>query len=408
MITLTAGHFQAADGSPLAHGNIAFQLNLDATIIAAPYGFIPASDIVVFQLDANGDIESGADIYSNAELNPQNASGLGTYYSVTVYDANNSRMNISPMFWQFTEAANSTVDISNMTAYFTGGNIIYYPIPSSSGSGTVTSVGFIDDTDIFSVTGSPITTSGSIILNFKNENANLFLAGPESGGAAPPTFRALVVADLPTSGIWNFTGTITNNVVPNSPFVTSANNDDFYADSVLSSQWTIIGTNSNYSYTIGNGRLTLKGNNSGSDNLYGIMEPISDTPPYTYATLMAFVTPYGDVPLVNGIAVGNSSGEYVVFGFDQITALDLVKFNSITSVAGSYGVMPNIGQSTAYLALQNDGTNLNCLVSFDGINYMTWISVTLASFIGTITQIGLAIDARTATASSYQWFRKIE
>jgi len=53
-----------------------------------------------------------------------------------------------------------------------------------------------------SVTGSPITGSGTIALTISlaTESANTFFAGPASGSAATPTFRVLVVADIPASG----------------------------------------------------------------------------------------------------------------------------------------------------------------------------------------------------------------
>ena len=114
---MTNGYFQGPNGAPLVNGSIVFQLNLDASIIATPYGQVPASQILVFQLDANGNLVQPAQIYSNLELNPQNASGLGTYYYVTIYDANGACMNAVPLVWQFVEAANSTVDISTMTPY---------------------------------------------------------------------------------------------------------------------------------------------------------------------------------------------------------------------------------------------------------------------------------------------------
>jgi hypothetical protein len=62
--------------------------------------------------------------------------------------------------------------------------------------GSVTSVGFTAPA-IFTVTGSPIPGSGTIAVGLANENANLVLAGPATGAAAAPTFRALVAADLP-------------------------------------------------------------------------------------------------------------------------------------------------------------------------------------------------------------------
>lgn len=69
---------------------------------------------------------------------------------------------------------------------------------STTGSGTVTSVG-LSMPSIFSVAGSPITSSGTITASLVSENANTVFAGPTSGASASPTFRALVTADLPAN-----------------------------------------------------------------------------------------------------------------------------------------------------------------------------------------------------------------
>lgn len=72
------------------------------------------------------------------------------------------------------------------------------------GGGTVTSVGLVMPS-IFAVAGSPVTSSGAFTVTFNTEAANTVFAGPASGGAASPTFRALVAADVPaislTTGI---------------------------------------------------------------------------------------------------------------------------------------------------------------------------------------------------------------
>ena len=65
------------------------------------------------------------------------------------------------------------------------------------GTGTVTSVA-ITPPSIISASGSPITTSGTITETLNTQSANIVLAGPSSGSAATPTFRALVSADVPT------------------------------------------------------------------------------------------------------------------------------------------------------------------------------------------------------------------
>lgn len=64
------------------------------------------------------------------------------------------------------------------------------------GSGTVTSAG-LSLPGIFSVSGSPITTAGTLSATLASQFANFVWAGPTSGVAAAPAFRALVGGDLP-------------------------------------------------------------------------------------------------------------------------------------------------------------------------------------------------------------------
>jgi hypothetical protein len=61
----------------------------------------------------------------------------------------------------------------------------------------VTSVGLALPVSVFAISGSPVTTSGTLTGTFQNQNANTVFAGPTSGGATTPAFRALVAADLP-------------------------------------------------------------------------------------------------------------------------------------------------------------------------------------------------------------------
>lgn len=49
---------------------------------------------------------------------------------------------------------------------------------------------------IMSVAGSPITSAGTLAVSLVTQSANLFFAGPASGVAAAPTFRAPVIADI--------------------------------------------------------------------------------------------------------------------------------------------------------------------------------------------------------------------
>lgn len=65
------------------------------------------------------------------------------------------------------------------------------------GAGTVTSVALSLPTSIFDVSGSPVTTSGTLTATLDTQTANYVWAGPTTGAASAPTFRALVAGDIP-------------------------------------------------------------------------------------------------------------------------------------------------------------------------------------------------------------------
>lgn len=108
------------------------------------------------------------------------------------------------------------------TLYVTGGG--------GGGSGTVTSVALALPSSVFTVSGSPVNVMGTLTGAFNNQNANTVFAGPATGAAAAPAFRALVAADIPSLPYG--TGTVTsvgmtgdnvifNTVVGGSPFTGS-------------------------------------------------------------------------------------------------------------------------------------------------------------------------------------------
>lgn len=77
----------------------------------------------------------------------------------------------------------------------------------AAGTGTVTSIAVsAAPSGIFDISGSPVTTAGTIALSMDTQTANTVLAGPSSGGAATPSFRALAAADIPTIAASQVTG----------------------------------------------------------------------------------------------------------------------------------------------------------------------------------------------------------
>lgn len=92
---------------------------------------------------------------------------------------------------------------------FSGSNFPTYTIPNivvtdtsvtlpSPALGTVTSVG-LSGPAIFTYS-SAVTGSGTLTMTLATQTANTLWAGPTTGAAATPTFRAMVLADLPSHG----------------------------------------------------------------------------------------------------------------------------------------------------------------------------------------------------------------
>jgi len=71
-------------------------------------------------------------------------------------------------------------------------------VPNTAGS--VVSVGLSLPASLFSVSGSPVTSSGTLTGALIAQNANKVFVGPSTGADANPTFRSLVNADIASAG----------------------------------------------------------------------------------------------------------------------------------------------------------------------------------------------------------------
>ena len=70
-------------------------------------------------------------------------------------------------------------------------------LSASGGSGTVTDFSAGDLSPLFTTSEANTSTTPALSFTLSNQSANQIFAGPTSGGAAAPTFRALVAADIP-------------------------------------------------------------------------------------------------------------------------------------------------------------------------------------------------------------------
>ncbi|HEY9678689.1 MAG TPA: hypothetical protein V6C76_11810 [Drouetiella sp.] len=79
------------------------------------------------------------------------------------------------------------------------GGVLGFFSPPGTGGGTVNAVMMTGDGTIFNstISGSPITNSGTLAPALLTQTKNTFLAGPISGSNAAPTFRVIDPSDLP-------------------------------------------------------------------------------------------------------------------------------------------------------------------------------------------------------------------
>ena len=91
--------------------------------------------------------------------------------------------------------------------------LMAFSLAKAQSGGTVTSVGLNLPSSVFAVSGTPVTTSGTLTGTLQTQSANTVFAGPSSGAAATPTFRSLVTADLPST-VLSGPGSSTSGYIP--------------------------------------------------------------------------------------------------------------------------------------------------------------------------------------------------
>lgn len=165
-------------GSPLAAGNqitIVRQIPYDQTITISNQGnFYPQA------------VEQGLDLLSMQIQQIEET----LLHAITTPITDADELNILP---PSAERANGFL------AFDVDGQPIISEGTGSSG-GTVTSVG-LSLPSLITVTGSPITSSGTLTGTLATQTANKVFSGPATGSPASPTFRSLVTADFPASGV---------------------------------------------------------------------------------------------------------------------------------------------------------------------------------------------------------------
>ena len=226
---------------------------------------------------------------------------------------------------------------------------------SSGSSGTVTSVG-LTLPGIFSVSGTPVTTSGIFVGTLVSQSQNLFFASP-NGSSGTPTFRALVSADLPslTSGASILYG----------------NGSGFFSNVTVGSGLTFTG-----------GTLTASGGGSGTVTSFssGNLSPLFTTSVATSTTTPALSFSLS-TQNANTIYAGPGSGSASAPTFRSLVAADLPSLTAGTSLL--------YGNGSGGFSNASVGTGL----SFTGGTLSSTNS-------GTVTSVGLSLPSLFSVSGS--------
>jgi hypothetical protein len=267
-------------------------------------------------------------------------------------------------------------------------------VSSAPSSGTVTSVALADSTGLFNITGSPVTTSGTLTLSsFQSQTQNFFFAAP-SGSNGAPTFRAITTADLPSLGGGAFGYTTTATAAGTTVLTSSSTYNQFFTGnqnqtcqlpvtSTLSLGYTFrIYNDSNGSITVnssgGNGIIIIPGN-GGAALLTCILT--SGTTAASWTSDAALASTSGGLSKSQaGLLTVNVDGTTLTIGINQL------------SVKGG-GI--NFSQLNA--AVYNTTPTASTLSEWDGHK-----NLSANSFIQGYTTTATAAGTTTLTVSSTQ------
>lgn len=171
-----------------------------------------------------------------------------------------------------------------------------------AGTGTVTSFSAGSLSPLFTTSVATATTTPALSFSLSNAAQNAAFIGPVSGGPGAPTFRALSVADLPTSGTWPFAGTISGNM-------TFSGNPRFNGK-ILDSTGAA-GTNTQVLSSTGTGVLWIT--NSGSSSPGGSNGDIQYNNSGAFGGSAATITSAGSIKLPAGQNIASTAGSFLSF-----------------------------------------------------------------------------------------------
>lgn len=284
-----------------------------------------------------------------------------------------------------------------------------------------TTLASLADVSISSLTNGQVLAYNSTASKWENQAAgggslssltDVLLTSPSNGQALVYNSAAgkWENQSISSGGSGGSGGTPSNWTPDSHPAIADPTNDEFEASS-LSSQWTWVNKgaaaaklNQGYAYLIGDSAIP-----------YSFIGQVTPGSSWKYRAKMMFEVGYASYAF-GGISIWNaSSGKNYIFGPSQ--AANGRAVYSFTSQAGAgysqVGSDTGYGGPTAfvYYEIQCDGTSLYFRVSESGEDdsFHQVYTATLASFIGSVDHIGIAVNQYvTPVGMIVDWFRRVD
>lgn len=252
-------------------------------------------------------------------------------------------------------------------------------------------------------------TGGGAVTTISSSDGSVIITNPSG-----PT----VNLSVPGQGLFNITPDLHPLIPtgvglgPNDEFETGATIDLTGARYSGATAWSWVNQSTATAAISGDGSLIMSGTSAGANNI--IVQPVPVTP-YTYSCKVSInaTSVGGGTGIALTVYNSTSTKLYVLLVDSQVntqTRMELLAFNSPTSFNGTIAVNTLITSAPwQYLRVMNDGTNLIFSSSPTGNagSYQLLVTVSLSTFISSVTHIGLSFNNNIAAAvAMIDWFRR--